>query len=434
MRFIVFFIFCCLYPSISLAEHYELGSLSGFKRVLFIPAEIPNQFEVNVVLHFGEYDLSGREGLAHYLEHLVYLSVFDGGLPSESSQGGHSNAATSGRYTSYHFGGKTSEYQEILRNVYKVFQPIRIDGDYANSERNIVAHEYELRVGNDERVLEYSQLLGELFQHQGFGRSVIGYPAEIAQYTLEQAEAIHQSFYKACNASLVVIGDMNPAEFWSAFHPDGLEHNRETMTCPQQVQRTHSIPARSVRKQITPETAINSFWYTKFLKLGDDETFPKRVAQTMLARRILDSTLEGSLGRALRFDQFLASEFGLEFSMVSNQDLNLWFSARPDVGVSIDQLEAGFKNYMIELSKNGVPRETFDQVKQNSITKIKEKRRSARTEYANVFNWLSRDHDPITDAEFIQVIESVEYADIQKLFIEVSTGHGAEATLISISN
>lgn len=80
-----FFVLAALFASCVSATSGEFTVYPddlGFKRIVFVSQPSSKRARVTVVIHSGEYDLQGTAGQAHYLEHLVYLSVNDGKLPT----------------------------------------------------------------------------------------------------------------------------------------------------------------------------------------------------------------------------------------------------------------------------------------------------------------------------------------------------------------
>ena len=104
----------------------------------------------------------GRDGLAHYLEHLLFLGTEKYPEPGEYrkfmvSHGGGDNAFTSFEHTNYFFQIDQAYLEPALDRFAQFFIAPRFDPKYVGHEREVVHSEYSYKIQNDARRINYAQ-------------------------------------------------------------------------------------------------------------------------------------------------------------------------------------------------------------------------------------------------------------------------------------
>jgi zinc protease len=169
-------------------------------------------------------DPTGKEGLAHLVEHLTFRAKPDGKLQRSNQldfAGASSwNSTTTHDLTTYMVVGP----KESLRNLL-VIEGARLMGPLAgldqrgfDLERDVVKNELSDR---DER-REPSAAQGPLFEAlyppgNRYHRPVMGTPASVAGLTLADAQAFVQEHYIPTNVTLYVAGDLDLATIHELF-------------------------------------------------------------------------------------------------------------------------------------------------------------------------------------------------------------------------
>lgn len=162
-------------------------------------------------------DPSGKSGVAHVLEHMMFkgtAAVPDGEFSKIIARnGGSENAFTSLDYTAY--------YQNIARDRLELvmflesdrMKNLRFSQEDFDPELEVVKEERLMRIENSP-----ANLLGERRNillwggDHPYGRPVIGTKKELASLTLEDAKRFYQAHYAPDNAILVVAGDITADE------------------------------------------------------------------------------------------------------------------------------------------------------------------------------------------------------------------------------
>ncbi len=138
---------------------YESFELPNHLRVLLISDRQADKAAASLEVHAGSMDdPDERPGLAHFLEHMLFLGTKK--YPSAnaykdfiSSHAGRDNAYTSGQYTNYHFDIAPDALPQALDRFAQFFIAPTFDPAYVERERKAVDAEYRLKIQDDARRL-----------------------------------------------------------------------------------------------------------------------------------------------------------------------------------------------------------------------------------------------------------------------------------------
>ena len=97
-----------------------------------------------------------RQGLAHFLEHMLFLGTDKYPEPDEyqafiSEHGGRHNAYTSFEHTNYFFDINPASFESALDRFSRFFVAPLFNAEYVDREKNAVHSEYKARIKNDYR-------------------------------------------------------------------------------------------------------------------------------------------------------------------------------------------------------------------------------------------------------------------------------------------
>jgi len=95
-----------------------------------------------------------RPGLAHFLEHMLFIGTekypeVDGYQAFVSANGGSANAYTAGDHTNYFFDIDPAHFQAAMDRFAQFFISPKLDPDYVEREKNAVHSEYQLQMKDD---------------------------------------------------------------------------------------------------------------------------------------------------------------------------------------------------------------------------------------------------------------------------------------------
>ena len=134
---------------------YRYLELSNGLKVILISDPKADKAAASLSVYRGNFhDPADRLGLAHFLEHMLFIGTekypdVDGYFSYVQSNGGSSNAYTSSEHTNYFFDVQPEAFREGLDRFAQFFIAPLFDKDYVEREKNAVQSEYQLQIKDD---------------------------------------------------------------------------------------------------------------------------------------------------------------------------------------------------------------------------------------------------------------------------------------------
>ncbi|CAA0081617.1 Protease 3 [BD1-7 clade bacterium] len=198
-------------------RHYRYLTLANGLPVLLIndPDAQFSAASLDVFVGSGM-DPDDRAGLAHFLEHMLFLGTKKYPNPGEyqafiKANGGQHNAYTSMEHTNYFFDVKAGAFEPALDRFAQFFIDPLLSKDYVEREKNAVNSEYQAKI-KDEGRRKLDVLRQIVNQKHPFHKFSVG-----SLETLSSDErpiradllAFYQKYYSAKNMRLVVYGEQS---------------------------------------------------------------------------------------------------------------------------------------------------------------------------------------------------------------------------------
>jgi secreted Zn-dependent insulinase-like peptidase len=180
-------------------------------RVILVSNPKLNLSSVALAVDAGSFDNpDARPGLAHYLEHLVFLGTDKFPDPGEfdkyiQANGGSNNAYTASDHTNYHLEISHAAFEGALERLSRFFIAPRFDADFCDREVTAIQNEFERHRDNDFARLEF--VAEGLYDPAApDARFSIGNRATLAGTPREEVIAFYQSRYSADHMALALCG------------------------------------------------------------------------------------------------------------------------------------------------------------------------------------------------------------------------------------
>jgi zinc protease len=161
-------------------------------------------------------EVSGRSGISHYLEHMMFKGTEKHGAKVLSRtvrrHGGIDNAFTSKDATIYFQNlpsGKVSLSVDFESDRMK---NLILDPDESMSEKDVVMEERRLRYEDDPQNLLYELTVASAFTVHPYRRPIIGWMSDLASISPDDLGKHYRKYYSPDNAFIVVTGDIRPRE------------------------------------------------------------------------------------------------------------------------------------------------------------------------------------------------------------------------------
>ena len=342
-----------------------MAGLGPFREVFCVPRTEQTTVEATLVYPYGEAHSPLAEGLAHYLEHLAWANMRD----VASGGGRHSNALTSRYATAYLSSRGQDELVPLLETLAQSAAPLWVDETYARKERDIVLREYDQRMLDNPLTSEWAEMTKTLYGTAPFGRSVLGAKAEITRFTLDQARRLHDQTHHLQAATLLVKGPLSERDLRQAIQSIAVWPTARATALPQGLA---DWPARTdvvvERRSLAGISSAQVFMRQSYLRPAGFAPAEVQACSDVLFDMAM-STKRGGLARPLRFDQFVARTFDFGVQPLAQSGLELWLTAEPDTGVSLDALQDALRSSLTGFLSDPDAR-SFDAIRRRVLERL----------------------------------------------------------------
>jgi zinc protease len=207
-------------------------------RVLLFPDQSKQQITVNITYLVGSrHEAYGETGMAHLLEHLLFLGTPDhpeiwqelddhGAFPNGTTWFDRTNYFETFPATDENLAWALDLEADRMINSFVAAEDLE-------SEMTVVRNEFEMGENSPARVLS-ERMASAAFAWHNYGNSTIGARADIENVPIERLQAFYRKYYQPDNSILVVAGRFDPEtalgiiadEFGPIPQPDRMGSNQ----------------------------------------------------------------------------------------------------------------------------------------------------------------------------------------------------------------
>jgi len=379
----------------------------GLHDAWLVPNDSPRT-EISLLVRSGARDEPDGSGLAHYAEHLSWLSAIGAG---RKGVGRDSNASTDRVLTRYWLEGPREEFGDMLDKLSRVLEPIELPEPFMREEVGIVQREYDLRVRDAPGQALTAELASLQHENQWPARSIIGTPEAIARLTPEQGIAWQAATHRPDNTVLVVHGDHEPAELdallrarFASPSAGGVDEAARPTSASEPIPRAAPYrmppPARKVFQRTEPRFAEPQMQQTRLVELTDALDPDELDARLSVLWSVLDSSRPGGLAGPLRFDDFVARGFDLGLSAIDDRHVEMGFTAWPDRDVDNATLLERYETVLHDSARAGIPQDTFERAQAGLLDDIDQSDAPDQEVLGGVFASIAQGTTPISLPEW----------------------------------
>ncbi len=160
----------------------------------------------------------GLTGLSHALEHMMFKgsTLYPLGVFSKTiaAVGGQENAFTNYDYTAYFEKIAASQLPLSFQLEADRMQHLLLDKAEFAKEIKVIREERRLRTDDNPQALTFERYLAAAQLSAPYHHPIIGWMHDLYQMKVEDIKAWYERFYTPNNATLVVVGDVNPEEVY----------------------------------------------------------------------------------------------------------------------------------------------------------------------------------------------------------------------------
>jgi len=314
-------------------------------------------------------EVNGVTGVAHVLEHMMFKGTAGTPVGEYSrliaSAGGRDNAYTSNDLTGYFASLGKSQLELALRLEADRMANLTLSPEEFTKEIRVVMEERRLRTDDRPRSLVYEQMMATALTAHPYRRPIIGWMNDLENMRVEDLREFYQRWYAPNNATLVVVGDVVPAEVLALAgkYFGGIPARDLPARKPQ------DEPAQLGVKRVTVKAPAELPYVLMAFRappLRDPERDTEPYALEMLAA-VLDGSQAARLNRTLVRKERIASSADAGYDGIARGPGFFYLSATPTPGKTAAEVEAGLRREMAKIIEHGVTQDELERAKAQAV-------------------------------------------------------------------
>ena len=307
----------------------------------------------------------GLTGISHVLEHMMFKGT-QRLKPNEFSRiiaehGGRENAFTGYDYTGYYQQLEKSRLPISFELEAERMRNLKLDDEEFRKEVKVVMEERRLRTEDRPEALTFEKFMATAYTTHTYKNPVIGWMPDLERMTAADARAWYERWYAPNNATLVVVGDVNPVAVLALarrhFGPVPRRDVARSTAAPEPPQTAE----RRARISAPAEVPYLILGYHVPVLASDDKSYEPYALDVLST--ILGGGNSARLARELVREQKLAASADAGYSPIARSPGMLMLDGSPATGHTIDELERALRAQIARLREQPVTAEELNRVK-----------------------------------------------------------------------
>lgn len=317
----------------------------------------------------SSYEYDGITGISHVLEHMMFKGT-DKYEPGEFSRiiaenGGRENAFTSADYTSYFQRLHKDRLEISFQMEADRMRGMKVLDEEFAKEIKVVMEERRMRTEDKPESLTYEAFRAAAFVTSPYHWPVIGWMNDLENMNAQDIRDWYQIWYAPNNASLVVVGDVDPNEVYTLAKQHFGPLKPGKINPPKPRLEVTQKGERRIKVKAPAELPYFLMGYKAPRITGaEDEWEPYALA-------VLASVFDG--GNSARFaknlvrGQEIASSAGAGYRPFSRMAPLFMFDGNPSQGHTIEELEKAILEQIEQAQTELVSEEELARIKAQVI-------------------------------------------------------------------
>ncbi|WP_201567183.1 M16 family metallopeptidase [Psychrobacter immobilis] len=358
-----------------------------------------------------------KGGISHLLEHMMFKGTST--VSSDDYErliakfGGVNNAFTSYDYTGYYELFPANRMPLALELEADRMKNLIFDDKEFTKEHQVVMEERRQRTDDNPLAKAYESFRLLALPDSPKGESVIGPMSELESITLPELKAWYKTWYAPNNATLVIVGDVDPTEvlaqvkrYFGDLKPSNLPkrpavsqkgfRGYQQVESEQAVQVPVLLMGYNVPSLVTAGTANE-----------------KQAYALSLAQDVLDGGLSARLESRLIREQGLLTTVGTSYDLLDRGDGLFLIQATPREGVSLEQAQQAIISEIEKLKTDPIAADEISRAKTNTVTGLVYAQDSMEGQARMIGSLQSIGLDDRLLAELPAKLDGVKISDIQ---------------------
>ncbi|HHB92649.1 MAG TPA: insulinase family protein [Thioploca sp.] len=313
----------------------------------------------------ASYEQEGKTGLSHMLEHMMFKGTEKYALGEFNRimavNGASQNAFTGTDYTAYFQTIETSRLPISFEMEADRMRGLILVEDEFVKEREVVKEERRTRTDDMPTSLLYEYFRATAFQTSPYQNPIIGWMSDIGNLQLADLQAWYQRWYAPNNATVVVVGDVEPQvvlklakQYFGSLKPSELKAPNSRPEVEQfgvkriKIKRPAKLPDLIIGYKTPTLTTSSEEWEVYALEVlsylldgGDSTRLPKNLVR----------------------GQQIASSVGSNYNLFGRLDSLFTIEGVPTDKHTIAELETAIYAQINQLKNTLVDKKELDMVK-----------------------------------------------------------------------
>ena len=358
-----------------------------------------------------------KGGISHVLEHMMFKGTTD--VSSDDYErliakfGGVNNAFTSYDYTGYYELFPANRLPLALELEADRMTNLVFDDKAFAKEHQVVMEERRQRTDDNPISKAYESFRLLALPNSPKGESVIGPMSELESITLNDLKDWYKTWYAPNNATLVIVGDVEPTEvltqvkrYFGELKPSALPKrpavNQKGFRGYQQVESEQAVQV---------PVLLMGYNVPSLVSAGANNE--KQAYALSLAQDVLDGGLSARLESRLVREQGLLTTVGTSYDLLDRGDGLFLIQATPREGVSLAQAQQAILSEIEKLKTDPIAADEIERAKTNTVTGLVYAQDSMEGQARMIGSLQSIGLDDRLLAKLPTKLDSVTIADIQ---------------------
>lgn len=294
----------------------------------------------------SSYEPEGVTGISHVLEHMMFKGTKKHG-PNRFSQiisenGGRENAFTGPDYTAYVQTISSARLKVAFELEADRMRNLLLDPEEFKKEVQVVIEERRMRTDDKPTSLTYEQFQAVAYRVLPYRHPIIGWRSDLENMAIEDLHEWYSRWYAPNNATLVVVGDVDPKKIKTMADATFGQIPRQPLRPVKPV--VEPVQQGEIRLQV--KAPARQPYLLMGFKAPTIATAGKEAQWEPFALEILAAILDG--GESARFSRQLirgsriAASAGLGYNMHARLSSMMIIEGIPGEGKEISDLEEAF--------------------------------------------------------------------------------------------
>lgn len=362
----------------------------------------------------SSYEPEGLTGISHVLEHMMFKGTTNHKAGEFSriiaEHGGRENAFTGDDYTAYFQQLEKSRLPISFELEADRMRNLLLKEEDFQREVRVVMEERRLRTEDNPQALTFERFMATAYQVHPYRHPIIGWMEDLERLKLEDLQRWYDRWYAPNNATLVVVGDVEPQavfalakKYFGPVPARKLEPVQVPLEPPQKDMRR-----AQVRVPAEVPYLLLGYHAPAFTGAEDREQYALAVAAAIL-----------SGGQSARFasrlvrGQEIAADVGAEYNPASKYPPLFIVGGAPAAGKDLKSLEAAVREEIERLRDEPVSDVELDRVKAQVVAGEIYERDSVFGQAMVIGTLETIGLDWRLEEEYVRRVRAVTAADVQ---------------------